>query len=133
MIAAALAFARSIPGLLPPRGWLAVGVLILFLGFGAYCAQRATDGERGRQATETARIERKGSTGRETASTERLNDQSTLNQQRKATDDALAPLPDAVPSDRRRARHCLRLQRDGVDTSRLPECVRPDGEAPAGR
>lgn len=133
MILAAVAFARRIPGMLPLRAWLAVGVLILFLGFGAYCAQRAAQGERDRQAAESARIERKASTGRETASAERLNDQASLSNQRKATDDALDPLPDAVPSDRRRARHCLRLQRDGFDTGRFPECGRFDGQAEAGR
>ena len=133
MIAAALTFLRAVPGMLSPRAWIAVGVLILFLGFGAYCAQKAAQGERDRQAAQTARIERKASTGRETASAERLNDQASLTQQRKANDDALDPLPDAVPSDRRRARHCLRLQRDGFDTSRFPECGGPDGQAPAGR
>ena len=133
MILAALAFARRVPGMLSPRAWVAVGVLILLLAFGAYCAQKATQGERDRQAVQSARIERKGSTGRETASAERLNDQASLSNQRKATDDALDPLPDAVPSDRRRARHCLRLQRDGFDAGRFPECRRPDGQAEAGR
>lgn len=127
---AALAFLRSIHGSLSPKGWMAVGALILFLGFGTYCSHRAAQGERDRQAAASARIERQASTARETASTERLNDQAALNQQRKATDDALAPLPDAVPSDRRRARHCLRLPNGGAG---IPECSRPDSQAPAGR
>jgi hypothetical protein len=130
---AALLFLRRVPKMLSPKGWLAVGVLILLLGFGAYCAQRAAQGERDKQAVQSSKTEKKASSGRETAAAERLNDQSTLNQQRKATDDALAPLPDAVPSDRRIVRHCLRLQRDGVDTSRLPECSRPSGQAAPGR
>jgi hypothetical protein len=130
---AAIAFARRVPGMLSPSGWAAVAVLILFLGFGAYCAQKAAQGERDAHAAKAAKIERKASTARETAATDRLGDQAHLNQQRKALDDALAPLPDAVPSDRRIARHCLRLQRDGIDTSRLPECRRPDGQAPPRR
>jgi hypothetical protein len=130
---AAIAFARRVPGMLSPSGWAAVAILILFLGFGAYCAQTAAQGERDDQAAKAAKIERKASSARETASTERLGDQAALNQQRKALDDALAPLPDAVPSDRRIARHCLRLQRDGVDTSRLPECRRLNGETPPRR
>lgn len=129
----ALAFLRRVPKMLSPQGWAVVGILAAFLLFGAYCAHRAAQGERDRQAVKEAKIERKASAARETASTERLNDQSTLNQQRKATDDALAPLPDAVPSDRRIARHCLRLQRDGFDLGRFPECRRSDGEAAPGR
>lgn len=126
----ALAFIRRIPGMLSPKGWIAVALLAAFLLFGAYCAHRAAQGERGHQAAVTAKIEAKASSARETASSERLNDQASLNQQRKATDDALAPLPDAVPSDRRRARHCLRLPNGGAD---FPECRRPDGQAEAGR
>lgn len=124
------AFVRSIPGWLSAEGWLAVAFLALFLGFGAYCSHRAVQGERDRQAVETAKTEARASTARETASTERLNDQASLNLQRKATDDALAPLPDAVPSDRRVRRHCLRLPNGGAG---LPECRRPSGEAQAGR
>lgn len=122
MYAAVFAFARRVPRMLPLKAWIVVGVVILFLGYGAYSAHKAVQGERDRQAVEQAKTERKASAARETASGERLNDQSTLNQQRKATDDALAPLPDAVPSDRRIARHCLRLQRDGIDTGAFPEC-----------
>lgn len=123
----ALAFIRRIPSMLSPRGWAVVAILTAFLAFGAYCSHRAAQGERDRQAVKSARVEAKASTGRETASVERLNDQTSLDIQRKANDDALNPLPDAIPSDRRRARHCLRLQRDGIDTSRLPECGGPSG------
>lgn len=129
----ALAFIRRIPGILSPKGWAVVALLVAFLAFGAYCYHRAAQGERDRQAVKSARVEAKASTGRETASVERLNDQTSLNIQRKANDDALNTLPDAIPSDRRLARHCVRLQRDGIDTSRLPECGRPSGQAPAGR
>lgn len=125
----ALAFLRSIS----PRAWAVIFLLTAFLAFGAFCSQRAAQGERDRQEAQSARTERKASTGRENASAERLNDQSNLNRQRKATDDALSSLPDAVPSDRRVARHCLRLQRDGIDTGRFPECRGPDRQAEAGR
>ena len=47
---AALAFVRRIPSLLSPKGWIAVAVLAAFLLFGAYCAHRAVQGERDRQA-----------------------------------------------------------------------------------
>jgi hypothetical protein len=123
MIAAALTFLRAVPGMLSPRAWIAVGVLILFLGFGAYCAQKAAQGERDRQAAQTARIERKASTGRETAAAERLND--TLNSQarEKELSDAVSSLPDARPSDRRIALACQRLRQQRVAERDLPaEC-----------
>lgn len=129
MIALA-AFVRSIPGLLPLKGWATVGVLALFLAFGAYCSQRAAQGERDRQAVQSAKVDAKAVTSRETASGERAIDTANLNLQRKATDDALATLPDAVPSDRRIARHCLRLPDGGRG---VPECERFAGQAPAGR
>ncbi len=128
-----IALARRAGRALTPKAWLTIAILGAFLIFGGYCAHRAVQGEKDRQATQTAKIERKGSTGRETASGERLNDQASINQQRKATDDALSPLPDAVPSARRVTRHCLRMQRDGLDTTRFPECGGPRGQAPAGR
>lgn len=124
------AFARRVPGMLSPAGWAAVGVLILFLAFGAWCSQRAAQGVRDRQAAETLKIERKAATGRETASDERAIDTANLNLQRKATDDALATLPDSVPSDRRVLRHCLRLPDNGAG---VPECQRLAGQAPTGR
>lgn len=129
MIALALRIARTFP----PRTWLLFAVLAAFLIFGGYCAQRGAEGVRDRQAVKAAKDERKASSGRETASSERLHDQSTLNTQRKAQTDALSPLPDAVPSDRRVVRHCLRMQRDGIDTGRFPECGRLGGQASAGR
>ena len=45
---AALAFVRSIPSMLSPKGWLAVALLAAFLLFGAYCAHKAAEGERDR-------------------------------------------------------------------------------------
>lgn len=128
-----IAFALRIGRALTPTAWITIAVLAAFLIFGGYCAHRGADGVRDRQAVKVAKDERRASSGRETASSERLHDQSTLNTQRKAQTDALSPLPDAVPSDRRVVRHCLRLQRDGVDTGRFPECGRLGGQASAGR
>lgn len=129
MIALALRAWRTFP----PRTWLLFAVLAAFLIFGGYCAHRGAEGVRNRQAVKVATDERKASNARETSSNERLNDQSTLNTQRKAQTDALSPLPDAVPSDRRVVRHCLRLQRDGIDPGRFPECSGSSGQAQASR
>jgi hypothetical protein len=121
---AALAFVRRIPSMLSPKGWLAVAVLAAFLLFGAYCAHGAAEGERDRQAAETRRAEGKASTGRETASAERLNDALSNNAAREELTDALDQLPDAVPSDRRVRLACERLRRQGTPADDLPERCR---------
>lgn len=123
----AIAFARRVPGFLTPAGWAAVAVLILFLAFGAWCAAGAAEGERDRQATEAARIERKGSTGRETAAGERAIDTTTINARERERHDATASLPDTRPSDRRIARACVQLRQQGTAERDLPVICRSGG------
>jgi len=117
---AALIFLRRVPKMLSPNGWIAVGVLILFLGFGAYCAQKAAQGERDRQATEQAETEKKASAARETASTERLNDTLTTIGRQKERDDAAEALPDSRPDDRELRRRCRQLRDAGRS---VPACA----------
>lgn len=117
---AALAFLRRVPGFLSLKGWITVGVLAAFLLFGAYCAHRAAEGERARQAAEQAEIERKASAARETASTERLNDTLTIQGRQKERDDAAEALPDSVPDDRELRRRCRQLRDAGRE---LPACA----------
>ena len=121
---AALAFARRIPSMLSPKGWLIVAVLAAFLLFGACCAHRAAEGERNRQAAETRRTEEKASSARETAADERLNDTTIINAREKELSDAVNSLPDARPSPRRLALACERLRQQG---SRLPAECGPEG------
>ena len=117
---AALAFVRSIPSMLSPKGWIAVALLTAFLLFGAYCAHRAVEGERDRQAAEAHKIEVKAASARETAADERLNDSTIINAREKELSDAVNSLPDARPSARRVRLACERLRQQG---SRLPaEC-----------
>lgn len=125
----ALLFLRRVPGMLSPKGWLAVGVLILFLGFGAYCAQRAAQGERDKQAAAAAQIERKASAARETASTERLNDTLTIQGRQKERDHAAEALPDSAPDDRELRRRCRQLRDAGRS---LPVCAGLGGTDEAG-
>lgn len=115
----ALAFLRRVPSMLSPRRWLAVAVLAAFLLFGAYCAQKAAQDERARQAAAQAEIERKASAARETASTERLNDTLTIQGRQKERDDAAEALPDSRPDDRELRRRCRQLRDAGRD---LPAC-----------
>ena len=121
---AALAFVRSIPSMLSPKGWLAVAALAAFLLFGAYCAHRAVQGERDRQAGEQAEIEAKASSARETAADERLSDTTIINAREKELSDAVNSLPDARPSPRRVRLACERLRQQG---SRLPAECGPEG------
>lgn len=122
---AALAFARRIPSMLSPKGWLIVALLAAFLLFGAYCAHRAAEGERDRQAAETRRTAEKASSARETAADERLNDTTIINAREKELSDAVNSLPDARPSPRRLALACERLRQQG--NTRLPAECGPEG------
>jgi hypothetical protein len=112
---AALAFIRSIPGMLSPKGWLAVALLAAFLLFGAYCAHRAAEGERDRQAAEQAETEAKAVSARETAADERLNDTLTIQDRQKERDDAAEALPDSVPDARELQRRCRQLRDNGIE------------------
>ena len=112
---AALAFVRRIPSMLSPKGWLAVAVLAAFLLFGAYCAHRAAEGERDRQAAEAHKIEVKASGARETAADERLNDTLTIQDRQKERDDAAEALPDSVPDARELQRRCRQLRDNGIE------------------
>lgn len=126
---AALDFLRRIPRMLSPQAWAVVGILAAFLLFGAYCAQRAAQGERDRQAVREAKIEKKASSARETASTERLNDTLTIRDRQKERDHAAQELPDSLPDDRELRRRCRQLRDAGRD---LPACRGPGGPAQAG-
>lgn len=122
---AALAFARRIPSMLSPKGWLIIALLAAFLLFGAYCAHRAAEGERDRQAAETRRAEEKAARARETAADERLTDTTIINAREKELSDAVNSLPDARPSPRRLALACERLRQQG--NTRLPAECGPEG------
>lgn len=122
---AVLAAARRIPSMLSPKGWIVVALLAAFLLFGAYCAHRAAEGERDRQAAETRRTEEKASSARETAAGERLNDTTIINAREKELSDAVNSLPDARPSPRRLALACERLRQQ--ENARLPTECGPEG------
>lgn len=123
---AALALARRIPSRLSPKGWIAVALLAAFLLFGAYCAHRAAEGERDRQAAETRRTEEKASSARETAADERLTDTTTIRNRQMERDREAEALPDAAPDERDLRRRCRQLRDAG---RRLPACERFSGPA----
>lgn len=110
---AALAFIRSIPSMLSPKGWLAAALLAAFVLTGAYCSHRGAEGVRDRQAAATAKVETKASSARETAATTRQSDTTIINAREKELSDAVSSLPDAAPSPRRVALACARLKQQG--------------------
>lgn len=110
---------------LTPTAWITIGVLAAFLLFGGYCAHRAAQGERDRQAAQAHEIEAKASSARETAAGERLNDTTIINAREKELSDAVNSLPDARPSPRRVALACERLRQQG--NTRLPAECGPGG------
>ena len=109
---AVLAFLRE----LSPRAWLIVGLLAAFVAVGGYCATRATFKERGRNeaavATADLKSERRNSAAHTAAADERLTDERKTTALGRTLNDAVATLPDARPSDRRRALACQRLRND---------------------
>jgi hypothetical protein len=106
-------------------GWLmvAVGVLcILSLG---YCAYDANKGRRASERLASANADTFAVTvaARDELSAQSASDtKANTNLERDLTN-AVSPLPDARPSDRRIALQCERLRKAGTDVSRLPACV----------
>jgi hypothetical protein len=106
-------------------GWLmvAVGVLcVLSLGYCAY------DGNRDRRAAErlaSANAETFGVTvaARDDLSAQTASDTKANSTLERDLTNAVSPLPDARPSDRRIALQCERLRKSGTDVTRLPACV----------
>lgn len=112
MTAAVMAFLRG----MTPRAWLVVGLLTAFLAVGGYCAARATFKERGRNETAVAKAdlktERRNAAAHTAAADERLADERSNADLERKLNDAVSTLPDARPSDRRRALACQRLRND---------------------
>lgn len=111
----ALAFLRSIS----PRAWAVIGLLTAFLIFGAYCSQRAAQGERDRQAARQAeqnvRVAKAGSQAVSDAARETI----TINQRQQERDREAEAIPDSVPDERELRRRCRQLRDAGRD---LPAC-----------
>ena len=121
----ALRFLRA----LTPTAWITIGVLAAFLLFGGYCAHRAAQGERDRQAVQAHKIEAKASSARETAAGERQTDATTIRNRQEERDHAAEAIPDSLPDDRELRRRCRQLRENGRS---LPACDGLDRSAQAG-
>lgn len=65
------------------------------------------------------------------AADERVKDTLAITEQQQELTDAVADLPDALPSARRVALACERLRQQGADTATVPACSRSANRAQA--
>lgn len=87
-------------------------------------------------AVATVEVMKVDGNAKDVAAIERTKDDAAVVEQKEKLTDAVANLPDSLPSPRRVALACERLRQQGTDTSRLPACGgSPDGgqaATPAG-
>lgn len=67
----------------------------------------------------------------ELAAAQRLVDERATDTLERNLANAVANIPDAVPTARRLARACAQLRSQGLDTANLPQCRGPAGPAQA--
>jgi hypothetical protein len=69
----------------------------------------------------------------EDAATRRGEDKAAVGAAQKERDDATAPIPDTLPSERRRIRGCIQLRQQGHDLATIPRCrgLAPGAQATA--
>ena len=122
---------------LTPLGWTTAALSALLIAVLAWVAFTAPARERARAelaaALAEAALRERDSAAREAAAQARAADDAANAALAKELSDAVSPLPDARPSDRRRALACARLRHQGTDTSALPACggLEGGGQAPA--
>jgi hypothetical protein len=73
-------------------------------------------------AIATVEVMKTDGSAKEVAAVERVNDILAVEETKKELTDAVAKLPDSVPSPRRVALACARLRTQGIDTASLPAC-----------
>jgi hypothetical protein len=128
MIAEALTIARAWWKLVP--GFV-LGALIAFpLG---QCSGDARATKRHEAANAAAQVQAltEDARAKETAAAERMNDAADVAAMKERLSDAVATLPDDVPSPRRVALGCQRLREAGTGDADLPSVCRPAGQAQA--
>jgi hypothetical protein len=122
---------------LTPLGWTAALLALALAAALLWLVVTGPGRERARAELAAARAEaamrRRDGAAREAAAEERAADAAANTALVKELSDAVSPLPDARPSDRRRALACARLRHQGTDTAALPACLGPEGrgQAPA--
>jgi len=109
---------------LTPLGWLSVALCVVIVVLMSTCVtMKIRHDADARKAVIEANEDRDV---RETLSDKRTKDAVSLNEQKKALDDALDAIPDSTPSARRIARACVELRSRKHEP--LPaECGPPQG------
>jgi hypothetical protein len=122
---------------LTPLGWITAFLTLALSAALLWIVLSAHGHERARAELAAARAEiamrNRDAAAREAAADARLADADARAALAKELSDAVSPLPDQRPSDRRRALACARLRHQGTDTAALPACDGPEGrtQAPA--
>lgn len=115
-------------------GWLAIVLLVVLVASLSYCAY---DADRDRRAAEAlalgnSEVQQTDTGAREKSADERLADALSTADMKQELADAVATLPDDMPSDRRLALACRRLRLQDRGAPVTPACVRFEGGAQAG-
>lgn len=108
-----------------------LGIALIAVALLAYVYAKGVSRERDRQeaaqAVAVAEALKLDGRAKEAAAGERLADAQQVATVKEELTDAVANLPDAVPSARRVALACERLRQQGADLSGVPACFRPGG------
>lgn len=107
-----------------PFGWATSAGCAMLLLFGAYTLifQSGVRHEKEQQAERAVAAAAQDAVAKGAASKQGLKDQAASTKLTKDLTDAVAALPDSVPSARRVALGCARLRAAGRSTADLPQC-----------
>lgn len=116
----------DIPVPTPRDALIALAVAGLCLPIG-YCSGNRAGVARMEAARALGNVEALKTDGsaKELAAVERINDNAAVAAIREDLTDAVAELPDSIPSVRRVARACAQLRAQGTDTTAVPACRGP--------
>ncbi|WP_052757306.1 hypothetical protein [Sphingobium chungbukense] len=90
----------------------------------AYCEGKSAGTSKADAAAAVATVEvmKVDADAKEVAAIERRKDDASIAEKQEALTDAVANIPDALPSPRRVALACERLRQQGTDTTALAAC-----------
>lgn len=90
----------------------------------AYCEGKSAGSSKAEAAAAVATVEvmKVDADAKEVAAIERRNDDAQIAAKKEELTDAVANLPDALPSARRVALACERLRQQGTDTAAIAAC-----------
>lgn len=114
-----------IPAIRSARAAIITGIAVAALCVPlSYCQGLSAGKARAKAAVAIATVEALKVDGdaKDVAAIERRNDDAAVAARKEELTDAVANLPDEMPSARRVARACVQLRQQGTDTADLPAC-----------